>query len=92
MKSKIKLMVVTLLANVATVSSVLACTVCKKNQPEILQGITHGAGPDSNWDYVIVSVMVAVVVGTFLLSIRYLINPRETKASHIKNSILESSL
>ena len=33
----------------------IACPVCEKQQPKILQGITHGSGPQSNWDYIIIS-------------------------------------
>lgn len=65
-----------------------ACTVCKKQQPKILQGITHGAGPDSNWDYLIVATAVAVVLGTLAFSLRFLFRPGETNQDHIKNSIL----
>ena len=72
-----------------TTSHALACTVCKKNQPEILQEITHGTGPESRWDYVIVIVMIAVVVGTLMMSIRYLVKPGEQTRSHIKHSILD---
>ena len=79
------------LLNAITSSPVLACTVCKTNQPKILQGITHGSGPDSSWDYLIVAVMVAVVIGTLALSLRCLFDPRESTASHIKNSILNAN-
>lgn len=70
------------------ISSVLACTVCKSNQPKLLQGITHGGGPESDWDYVIISFMVLIVLGTFILSVRQLIKPGERNANHIKHSIL----
>lgn len=65
-----------------------ACTVCKKQQPELLQGITHGAGPQSDWDYVIVGATVVVVILTSVLSICYLFRPGESGAEHIKYSIL----
>jgi hypothetical protein len=68
-----------------------ACTVCKKQQPKILQGITHGAGPESNWDYFLVAAAVAVVFGTFILSMRYLFKPGETNVDHVKNTILSAS-
>jgi hypothetical protein len=78
-----------LLLSALNITSSLACAVCKKDQPKILQGITHGTGPDSNWDYLIVIVMAAVVAGTFILSARYLIKPGESTETHIKRSILK---
>ena len=66
----------------------MACTVCKKQQPNILSEISHGAGPDSNWDFLIVLTAVAAVAGTFIYSVRYLLKPGETSISHIKHSIL----
>lgn len=88
MKSKAKIMMVVVF-NIIAMSSALACSVCKTNQPKLLQGITHGIGPESNWDYLIVVTMVAVVVGTLVLSIRYLTNP-ERNMNHIKNTILDT--
>jgi len=71
------------------VSTAWGCPVCTKQQPKILQGITHGAGPEDNWDYLIVSVSVAVVIGTLLCSIHYIIKPGEANSDHIKYSILK---
>jgi phage shock protein PspC (stress-responsive transcriptional regulator) len=65
-----------------------ACEVCKKQQPKVLRGITHGAGPQSDWDYVIVGVITVVVVITLFYSIKWLVKPGEEEISHIKNSIL----
>jgi hypothetical protein len=67
-----------------------ACEVCKKQQPKVLAGVTHGAGPQSNWDYVIVIAMVIIVIVTSWFSIRWLLRPGETSADHIKRSILNS--
>jgi hypothetical protein len=47
-----------------TYVSSVACDVCKKQQPKVLQGIAHGAGPESQWDYVIVWGTVAITVIT----------------------------
>jgi len=77
---------------VLSTTSSFACVVCKTNQPKILQGITHGAGPDSNWDYLIVYVMVAVVIGTLALAIRHLVKPGESSAKHIKQIILNQNV
>jgi hypothetical protein len=46
--------IIVLITILLTRQVVFACDVCKKQQPKVLQGITHGTGPQSNWDYVIV--------------------------------------
>ncbi|MEQ7799926.1 hypothetical protein ABDJ41_08925 [Pedobacter sp. ASV1-7] len=66
----------------------MACPVCEKQQPKLLKGITHGAGPDSNWDYVIISIMAVIVLFCLFFSVKWLIKPGEKSASHIKFSIL----
>lgn len=65
-----------------------ACPECDKQQPKILSGITHGAGPQSNWDYVIVWTAVLIVLYCLYYTIRYLAKPGETSENHIKRSIL----
>lgn len=62
-----------------------ACPVCEKQQPKLLRGITHGAGPQSGWDYAIISVISILVLITLIYSLKYLIKPGEKSASHIKN-------
>lgn len=69
-------------------AAVLACEVCKKQQPKLLQGISHGAGPQSNWDYVIVWAAVIIVLATLFYSIKWLIRPGEENTDHIKRTIL----
>lgn len=81
-----KRIIITLLA-VVLYSASLACDVCKKQQPKVLRGITHGAGPQSNWDYVIVITIAVVVLVTLFYSIKWLIRPGEKQADHIKHSI-----
>lgn len=66
------------------------CTVCKSQQPKLLRGITHGAGPQSDWDYVIVIATVILVLATLIGSVWQLAKPGEKSASHIKRSILNS--
>lgn len=70
--------------------SIWACPVCDKQQPAITQGVTHGAGPQSNWDWVIIGVITAITVFAFIYSIKYLIKPGEKNANHIKQSILSN--
>lgn len=68
----------------------LACPVCEKQQPEILRGITHGAGPEDRWDYVIVWTMIAIVLVTLFFSVKWLIRPGEGSGNHIKRVILSN--
>lgn len=70
--------------------TVLACPVCEKQQPAILKGITHGAGPDSQWDYLIVIIAVAGTLLTLFYSVKWLIRPGEKSADHIKQFILNN--
>ncbi len=65
----------------------IACEVCKKQQPKILSGITHGAGPQSDWDYVIVGVTTLIVVVSLFYSIKWIVRPGEREREHIKHSI-----
>ena len=69
---------------------VLACPVCERNQPKVLKGITHGAGPESQWDYVIVWTTVAIVLCTLFFSVKWLIRPGEKSEHHIKRFILNN--
>ena len=67
---------------------VIACDVCKKQQPKVLQGITHGTGPQSNWDYVVVIAVALLVAATLFYSLKSLLKPKEQSENHIKYSIL----
>lgn len=79
-----------LLSFTLTVLSLItfACPVCEKQQPQVLRGITHGAGPEDRWDYVIVWTMVIIVVVTLFYSVKWLIRPGERSRDHIKRLIL----
>ncbi|MEJ7826799.1 MAG: hypothetical protein WKF91_01340 [Segetibacter sp.] len=66
----------------------IACPACKKQQPKILQGITHGTGPDSNWDYLIVWATVLIVLATLFYTVKWLIRPEERSMNHIKRTVL----
>lgn len=68
-----------------------ACPVCGENQPKPLRGITHGAGSESRWDYVIIGVMAAIVLLTLFFSVKWLIRPGEKADNHIKRRILNLS-
>lgn len=66
----------------------IACPVCEANQPASLRGITHGQGPQSNWDVVIISVVATIVVVTLFYSLKWLIRPGEKSEKHIKRAII----
>lgn len=66
-----------------------ACPACEKQQPKITLGLTHGVGPQSNWDWVIIAVIAAITLYTLIFSIKYLVKPGEKNSDHIKQSILE---
>jgi hypothetical protein len=68
--------------------SAFACPACGKQQPKVLEGITHGAGPDSNWDYLIVGIMVVVTLYVLYATIKCLIKPAEKNENHIKRMVL----
>lgn len=69
--------------------TVFACPVCERNQPKLLRGIVHGAGPGSNWDYVSIWITILIAVITLFFSIKWLIKPGEKNSDHIKYSILK---
>lgn len=67
-----------------------ACPVCEKQQPKVLRGITHGAGPQSQWDYVIVWVGVIIVLLTLYFSVKWVFKPGEKSENHIKQLIVNA--
>jgi len=77
-----------LLLSLVPCASIFACPACTLQQPRLLRGITHGVGPDSRWDYLIVGVAVAIVLGSLYFSIKWLIRPGERSETHIKQFIL----
>lgn len=70
--------------------AVFACSVCEKQQPKMLQGITHGTGPQSDWDYAAVWAIIVVVVATLYFSLKWMIWPGEKSPTHIKRMILKN--
>lgn len=83
MKKTIGILAFTLL----TVST-YGCPECEKQQPKVLRGIAHGAGPESQWDYVIVWAIVIVTLITLFFSIKWTIKPGEKDPKHIKRTII----
>ncbi len=86
--SRILLTLTALLLPVA----LLACPVCEKRQPKLLRGITHGAGPESNWDYVIIGITAAIVGGSLYFSVKWLCKPGEAGDDHIKRIIFNECM
>lgn len=83
-----KTFILTTLATLLSLAA-FACPVCEKQQPKVLQGISHGAGPQSNWDYVLVWATVFIVALCLYLSIKWLARPGEQREDHIKRTILD---
>jgi len=81
---KILLIILLFMINAAA----MACPACEKQQPKILSGITHGSGPDGNWDYVIVWATVLIVLVTLFYTIKWSIRPGESSHTHIKRTVL----
>lgn len=65
-----------------------ACDVCQRNQPKLLQDISHGTGPQATSDYYIIGGAVLIVLLTLVYSLKYLLKPGEQNPKHIKKLIL----
>ncbi|WP_262245714.1 hypothetical protein [Parapedobacter soli] len=87
-RSNLKATALTLLLLVAATAG-WACPVCEKQQPKVLRGVAHGAGPDNNWDYLIVGVITVIVLVTLYYSMKWLVRPGEDTPDHIKRNILD---
>jgi len=81
---KVMLIVVLLVTGLMT----FACPTCEIAQPRYLKGITHGTGPQSDWDFLIISVIAVIVIATLFFSIKWLVQPGEKSVTHIKHLIL----
>lgn len=66
----------------------LACDVCQRNQPKLLQDISHGTGPQATSDYFIIAGAVIIVLLTLIYSLKYMLKPGEQNPGHIKKLIL----
>jgi hypothetical protein len=91
MKTKRALLLITTLLISGTLE-VCACTVCKSQQPQALQGIMHGTGPTNRWDYIITICAALIVLYTLVRSILLIVRPGEKDPGHIKNFILTDIL
>ncbi|AOR27936.1 hypothetical protein FORMB_08850 [Formosa sp. Hel1_33_131] len=68
-----------------------ACEVCKAKQPKGFENLTHGEGPQGNIDYFIMYSAAVIVGYTLIMSVKYLVKPKENNRDHIKNLILNDS-
>ena len=84
MKSKVLTVIMLLMT-----SFLAACPVCEANQPKGLENITHGEGPQGNIDYIIMYSAIIIVTYTLIMSIKYLVRPKESKHSDIKNIVVQ---
>lgn len=69
--------------------AVWACPVCERQKTGILKGLTHGSGPQSNWDYLIIAIMMVIVLATLFFSVKWIIRPGEKENEHIKRIVLK---
>lgn len=69
-------------------STSFACPVCERNKQNALLKLSHGSNPSSNWDYLIVIVMIIIAIVTLFYCIKWLIKPNEKNKNHIKYSFL----
>ncbi|MBS1666621.1 MAG: hypothetical protein JST58_04520 [Bacteroidetes bacterium] len=67
---------------------IYACPACEQQPPKITRGLVHGAGPNSQWDFVIVAIIAAITLMTLFFSLKYLIKPGEKDKDHIKQTVL----
>ena len=77
-----------IMAVLVQVTVLFACPVCEKNQPAVLKGVTHGIGPQNNWDYVIVIAAVIIVLYTLYYTVKLIIRPGEKDNNHIKRTVI----
>jgi len=88
MKGKILFIMGMMVIGIA--SPLMACEVCKSQQPKVVQNITHGAGPQGQTDYIIISSAIVIVLLTLVLSVKYLLKPGENSPNHVKRIVLRN--
>ena len=88
MSSNKKMRLITTCMLVFSAGLIYACPVCERNQPRLLKGIVHGSGPDSQWDYVIMWVVIAITILSLYYAVKWLIRPGEQNVNHVKYSII----
>lgn len=84
MKTKLLTLIAILISAIG-----LACPVCEANQPKGFENLTHGKGPEGDFDFIIMFVAIIIVGYALIMSIKYLAKPKEKEKSHIKNIVLD---
>ena len=87
---KKKLLFIVSLMVLGLSSPLLACEVCKTQQPKVVQNITHGAGPQAESDFIIIAIAIVIVLFTLVFSLKYLLKPGENSPGHVKRIVLEN--
>lgn len=72
-------------------SFAFACDVCRSQQPSLFREFTHGTGPGSKLEFIIIVIAAIIVLIALVLSIKLLIKPGEKKVNHIKNIVVNQS-
>ena len=80
--------IITAFCFIALQYATVACPVCERNKANAILSLTHGAGPDSQWDYAIVIAAIIIAIFTLFYSVKWLIKPNEKNQDHIKLFIL----
>jgi formate hydrogenlyase subunit 3/multisubunit Na+/H+ antiporter MnhD subunit len=81
--------IITIISFLILYTSISACPVCERaNAKKAFGSISHGTGPDSSLDYIVVWITIIISVLALFYSIKWLIKPAEQNEDHIKNSIL----
>lgn len=80
--------ILTFLTFILAPTIALACPECERKQLEVLKGVAHGAGPEQQWDYVIVGLTAVIVLISLFYATKWLIKPGEKGPSHIKREVL----
>jgi hypothetical protein len=85
-----KFLLISVLTLFAGRTTLYACAVCKSRQQEAFQAFGHAA-PDTSLDYFIIIGASLIVLSVMIMSIWYLVNPREKNSDHIKNLIISDN-
>ncbi len=81
--------IITFVVLIITSVYAAACPVCDRNDTKEFKLInTHGAEPESSWDYLIVIAITILAIVTLFYTIKWLRKPNEKNNDHIKYQFL----
>lgn len=70
----------------------LSCPVCDREKAnQVTLGLSHGAGPDHNWEWLVVAGMAGITLFALFLAIKYFIKPDNAKTNEFKKSIFSEN-